>query len=301
MHWTLSLAGFFIRTRILGHKLPLLANFKLTYACNLACRACPFHQRALEPSNTMDWHTATRCLDRLSQRGCRIVVFEGGEPLLWHDGNRNVNDLIHYARQRFLRVALTTNGTLPLDVPAHVVWISIDGLPASHDRLRSNSFERIRNNLLSTQHSKIFVHHTVNQENYEELQGLLDLLRTIPSVRGLTLQFFYPYNQGEADLSLSPEQRRESVETAIALKQRGYPILNSIAVLRSMINNTWKCQEHLLVNANPDGTITQGCYAKNRGTVCCASCGFTPVAEAAGALQLKPGSIITGWKTFVSR
>lgn len=301
MHWTLSLADFFFRSKILGHPLPLLASFKLTYGCNLTCRACPFHRRAGVPAASMDWATATGCLDNLRQRGCRIVVFEGGEPLLWKDGNRSVHDIMAYARQRFLRVAVTTNGTLPLDVPAHVVWVSIDGLPATHDHLRSGSFERIRHNLLSTRHPKILVHHTVNRENHNELKSLLDLLADIPSVRGLTLQFFYPYGQGEDDLSLSPGQRLETVEAAIALKKSGYPILNSTAVLRAMIDNTWTCPKHILINADPDGTITQGCYARSRGSVRCTACGFTPVAEAAGALRLRPGSLITGWKTFISR
>lgn len=301
MHWTLSLADFYFRSKVLGRRLPLLASFKLTYACNLACRACPFHRRADAPAAAMDWPAATRCLDELRKLGCRIVVFEGGEPLLWRDGSRSVHDILEYARQRFVRVAVTTNGTLNLDVPAHVVWVSIDGLPATHDRLRSGSFELIRRNLTCARHPKVLVHHTVNRANCGELQGLLDLLATIPSVRGLTLQFFYPYNQGEDDLALSPLQRRQTVEAAIALKKRGYPILNSTAVLRAMIDNTWACPEHILINADPDGTITQGCYARSRGSVRCAACGFTPVAEAAGALRLRPGSLITGWKTFISR
>lgn len=301
MHWSLSLAAFFVRSKFLGRRLPLLASVKLTHACNLACRACPFHRRANGPAASMDWRTATACLDRLARLGCRVVVFEGGEPLLWRDGKRTVHDIIACARERFLRVAVTTNGTLPLDVRAHAVWVSIDGLPATHDRLRSDSFGRIRYNLRTARHPKILVHHTVNRVNHTELKALLDLLSDIPAVRGLTLQFFYPYGRGEDDLALTPGQRRASIECAIRLKMQGYPILNSAAVLRSMIDNTWSCPEHILVNADPDGTITQGCYARSRGSVRCASCGFTPVAEAAGALRLAPGSLVTGWKTFISR
>ena len=51
---------------------------------------------------------------------------------------------------------------------------------------------------------------------------------------------------------------------------------------------------------SPDGAITQGCYAKSRGTVLCSHCGFTPVAEAVGALELRPGSLLAGWRTFIS-
>jgi len=301
MHWTLNLADFFLRTRILGQPVPLLASFKLTYRCNLACRACPFHHRAAEPDGHMGWDMAVRCLHELARAGCRMIVFEGGEPLLWRDGDRRVHDLVEYAKKLFLRVAVTTNGTLDLDLPADVVWVSIDGLPPTHDSLRSFSFDRIRDNLLRTRHGKILVHHTINRVNRHELKGLLDMLGEIPSVRGLTLQLFYPYGQGEEKLGLTEGQRRDAIETAIALKRQGYPILNSTGRLRAMIGNTWACRDDILINVDPDGTITQGCYAKSRGAVHCSHCGFTPVAEAVGALELRPGSIIAGWRTFISR
>ncbi len=301
MHWTINLADFFLRARILGQPVPLLASFKLTYRCNLACRACPFHQRADEPGGLMGWDTAVGCLQELARVGCRIVVFEGGEPLLWRDGDRRAHDLMELAKTLFLRVAVTTNGTLGLDLPAHVVWVSIDGLPETHDRLRSSSFARIRQNLEKTHHGKILIHHTINRENRHELKGLMDLLAGIPAVRGLTLQLFYPYGQGEEKLGLTASERREAIETAIALKRQGYPILNSTGRLRAMIDNSWTCRDDILINVDPDGTITQGCYAKNRGTVLCNHCGFTPVAEAVGALELRPASIMAGWRTFISR
>lgn len=248
----------------------------------------------------MGWDTAARCLHELSRSGCRMIVFEGGEPLLWRDGDRRVHDLIELAKKLFLRVAVTTNGTLDLDLPAHVVWVSIDGLPETHDRLRSSSFARIRHNLEKTRHGKILIHHTINRENRLELKGLLDLLAGIASVRGLTLQFFYPYGQGEEKLGLTESERREAIQTAITLKRQGYPILNSTGRLRAMIGNTWNCREDILINVDPDGTITQGCYAKSRGTVLCTHCGFTPVAEAVGALELRPGALLAGWRTFIS-
>jgi hypothetical protein len=46
--------------------------------------------------------------------------------------------------------------------------------------------------------------------------------------------------------------------------------------------------------------MTQGCYVKNRGEVNCRECGFTPVAEASGALDLRLGSIFAGWRAYLS-
>ena len=65
-----------------------------------------------------------------------------------------------------------------------------------------------------------------------------------------------------------------------------------------MIENSWRCHDDILINVDPNGEIVQGCYVKNRGDVRCSECGFTPVAEASGAIDLLPGSILAGWRIF---
>jgi len=70
--------------------------------------------------------------------------------------------------------------------------------------------------------------------------------------------------------------------------------------LDAMIRNTWRCHDDVLINVDPDGMMTQGCYVKNRGEVNCRECGFTPVAEASGALDLRLGSIFAGWRAYLS-
>lgn len=290
---------FFVTRKLLGTSGPLLGSFKITYRCNLRCEGCPFHRRGNEPGGHMDRETALRSLDRLREMGTLIVVFEGGEPLLWRDGSFTFNDLVLYARQRFPRVAVTTNGTFPLDVPVHVLWISLDGLGDVQDALRSGSFERIRRNLDRANHDKILVHMTLNSRNWREAAPLAEWVKGNGKIRGMTVQLFYPYGQGEAPLALAPRERRLALESVIELKRKGYPILNSAGRLRAMIDNAWTCHDDLLVNVDPDGTITRGCYVKGRGTVDCRNCGFTPVAEACGASDLEGGSLLAGWRLFV--
>jgi len=296
--WPLDLSRFFWQRKILGRSIPLLASFKVTHRCNLACRACPFHLRANDEDAFMSWQTAIFALESLRRLGTRMVVFEGGEPLLWHDDSHRLHDLVDYARERFLRIAVTTNGTLPLDVPADTLWVSLDGLKETHDALRSDSFDRVRSNLKSTKHPRVFVHCTLNRRNWRELESLVQWVRDMPTVQGLTVQFFYPYNQGEDDLALAPQDRRAAIAKILELKKRGFPILNSAGRLRAMANNRWRCHDDILINVDPDGTITKGCYVKSRGMINCDACGFTPVAEASGALDFLPGSLWAGWKLF---
>ncbi len=297
--WPVDLFLFYLHRKIGRRPVPLLASFKVTYRCNLACRACPFHHLQGRADASMNMTTALEAMNTLQRLGTRIVVFEGGEPLLWRDGSFRIHDLVGEARRRFLRVAVTTNGTLPLDVPAHTIWVSVDGLKKTHDELRSGSFNRVAANLEQAQHRNIYIHCTVNRRNIHDLEGLAEWCRKLPTVKGITFQFFYPYSQGEEDLSLSLRQRREAVDKLLELKKRGFPVMNSSGRLRAMVLNDWRCHDDLLVNVDPDGTVTRGCYVKSRGEINCADCGFTPVAEASGALDLVPGSIYAGWRLFL--
>lgn len=293
-----DLLNFFWRRKVLRQVIPLLANFKLTYRCNISCQGCPFHLRAHAGEAPMTWEGALHALDILKKKGTRIVVFEGGEPLLWRDGGHTLSELVLRAQQLFTTVAVTTNGTLPLDIPADILWVSLDGLPATHDRLRSGSFDQAWQNLKTAHHPRLFIHFTINSENWQDLEELLALLAQLPVVQGVTVQLFYPYGQGEAPLSLPLAERRAALENVLRLKNK-YPILNSRRSLRAMITNDWRCQDDILMNVDPDGQVTGGCYARNRGPVSCPDCGFTPVAEASGALELYPGSLLAGCRIFL--
>ena len=297
--WPLDLSWFFLQRKILGRKLPLLASFKVTYRCNLACRACPFHLRSDDEEAHMSWNTAIGALESLRRLGARMVVFEGGEPLLWRDGSYRLHDLVVYARKHFLRVAVSTNGTLTLDVPSNSLWVSLDGLKETHDELRSNSFDRIWSNIKETKHPRVFIHCTLNRSNWRDVDSLAKWVHEMPTLKGMTVQFFYPYNQGEDDLSLSLEERRAAINKLLELKKSGLPILNSAGRLRAMVDNRWLCHDDILINVDPDGTITKGCYVKSRGEINCGACGFTPVAEASGALDFIPGSLYAGWRLFL--
>jgi len=247
----------------------------------------------------MDWDTACRSLDTLSETGCSIVVFEGGEPLLWSDGEHTFRDLALYAHKRFASTAVTTNGTLPLDVPTDILWVSIDGSRDTHNRLRSDSYDCVMKNINSAKHSKLLVHVTLNSLNWREFPAIVRTVTAIPVVKGITVQVFYPYNQVEGSLILMGQERKEALETVLSMKRAGYPILNSTWGLKVMINNSWSCRERLLANVSPDGSMAQGCYVLNRSKVRCSQCGFTPVAEASGAYGLKAGPILAGLRIFL--
>lgn len=287
-------AAYILQNYLLTRRKPFLASFKLTYRCNLRCQQCPFcTMESPDPS----FEQACRILDKLYQRGDRMVVFEGGEPMLWHDGDHRVHDLVRYARQRFFSVGMTSNGTLPLDVPTDVLWVSIDGLRETHNTLRGAPiFDQVIANARASTHPRLFAHVTVNAVNAAEIPALLPFLNGI--FRGITLQFYYPYNHKDA-LFLDFERREHLLDQVIKLKHSGIHVLNSYAALQALKRNTWTCRDSLIDNANPDGSLQQGCYLKGRADIDCARCGFSPHTEISLACQGNLQAVQAGMRIFM--
>jgi len=296
-----SILSYGFQSIVLRRQIPLLASFKVTYRCNLRCTGCPYHRRAHEPGSHLGWKQALEALAELQRIGCRIVIFEGGEPLLWRDGGHNFSDLAEQARSMFRKIGVTTNGSLPLDVPSDLLWVSLDGTREQHNRRRDGSFDRALHNIRVSKHRCIYIHYTVNRENIDDIPVLAETLASEPNIRGITFQFFYPYHQGELDLALSQAERERAVRIIVKLKRSGIlPVLNSSGTLKRMVRNTWHCRPWMLANVDPDGSIWTGCYLQQRGEIHCRHCGFTPVAEASRALALQPGALNAGWRIFFS-
>lgn len=279
---------------VLSRKKPFLASFKLTYRCNLSCQQCPFFfMKAPE----LTYESACSVINRLYDRGSRLLVFEGGEPLLWRDGKRRIHDLVTYAKNRFYSVGVTTNGTIRLDVPSDVLWVSIDGLRDTHNALRNASiFDQVIKNVKASTHPRLFAHVTVNSVNADEIPALLVYLDGI--FRGITLQFYYPYNHKDS-LFLDFDRREQLLSKIVQLKHSGIHVLNSIPALRALERNHWTCRDYLLDNANPDESIQQGCYLKGRTDIDCSLCGFSPHTEISLASFGNLRAIISGMKVFL--
>jgi MoaA/NifB/PqqE/SkfB family radical SAM enzyme len=286
-------ASILVEYFVFRRRLPFLASYKLTYSCNLNCRQCPFKSNTTtQPS----YAQVCRTLDELYTRGSRMVIFEGGEPLLWCDGEFTLRDVVGYAHQKFFRVGITTNGTLPLDLEPDILWVSIDGLVETHNRLRGAPiFERVIGHIRQSNHPRIYAHITANSENYAEIPALVRFLT--PLVRGITIQFYYPYGSAD-DLFLPWPARRALLDELIALKKAGYPVLNSTAALSALKGNNWRCLPWLVDNANPDGSLFQGCYLHGRADIDCDKCGFSPYTEISLAFRGNPRSILAGMKIF---
>jgi len=286
------LLSYYVAT-LFGSRKPLLGGIKLTHDCNLACVHCPFRRRK---GPSLSYAGAIEAMSDLHARGVRIVIFEGGEPFMWHDNGRGLKEIVTEARNMFFSVGVTTNGTFPIDVDSSIVWVSIDGMKETHDRIRGESFDRIMDNIGSSRHAKVYGHITINSLNCEEIPVLVEFLAD--KVKGITVQFHYPYEEIDEKLCVEQELRGELLDRLIVLKRRGLPLADSYACLEALKMNTWRCRPWMIASVDPDGTVTHGCYLRKRGPISCERCGFAAHTEISLAYGGAPGAIALAAKVF---
>jgi len=234
-------------------------------------------------------------VDRLFEHGARILILEGGEPLLWRDGEHGLGEVVRHAQRSFWSVGVVTNGTLPLPPEPDVVWVSVDGLEETTKAIRGLIFRRQVANIEASRHRRVYANVTITTASVGEVPELVMALAGL--VRGITIQFYYPY-EDDLELFVPWEQRAELLEKLVLMKQQGYPLLDSVAALRALERPGWRCHPWLVASAEPNGTITQGCYLTGRGPIACERCGFAAHVEMSMAYDLKPGAVISGLRVF---
>ena len=132
---------YLVGHHVLRKDMPLIRGLVLTNRCNLHCLHCRVSER--DPMD-LSFAEVTAAVDAFYREGGRCLYLEGGEPFLWRDGSHRLDDIVDYAHGLgYLTVVVYTNGTLPLRTSADTVFVSVDGLQATHDALRGTSFERI--------------------------------------------------------------------------------------------------------------------------------------------------------------
>ncbi len=295
LFWYADLFSYYVKSRFLNIKQPLLAGLKITHECNLRCRHCPFWEKEKVSLSFAEIRNLLRYLYNI---GVRFVIVEGGEPFMWKDNAYDIRDVISEARKLFFSAGLATNGTFLLEADPDIIWVSVDGQRKTHDLLRGKSFDRIMANIERSTHPCIYTHTTVNSLNYEEIPGMVEFLS--PRVKGLTFQFHYSYTEKDVGLRLDSGSRKAVLDGLIRLKNDGFPIANSYACLEALKDNSWRCYPWMIASVEPNGKVTRGCYAKGRGEISCSECGFSVHTEISLAYSGVIESIRTGRKIFLS-
>jgi radical SAM protein with 4Fe4S-binding SPASM domain len=179
--------------------------WNLTNRCNLSCKHC--YSQSDPQCRTEEELTTTEALaliDDLAGMGVPLLLFTGGEPLMRED----IWELADHAALKGIKTALSTNGTLiTAEVAGKIkksgieyAGISLDGACAeTHDRFRNSpgSFQRSVAAFARCREAGVRcgVRVTLTQENYDELESLVDLARTLGASR-FCLYWLVPCGRG---------------------------------------------------------------------------------------------------------
>jgi MoaA/NifB/PqqE/SkfB family radical SAM enzyme len=286
------LASWFLRARFLGRQAPLQTVLFINNECNLACRHCNIYRKRSPIVKTYD--QIGEELRYSHSLGSRFVDFEGGEPFLWRDGDRDFNSLVDLAKSvGFYSATVTTNAQMPFPgCRADAIWASLDGLGPFHDRIRGQgAFANLVENIAACGHPRLSVNMVVNRLNHESVVETIEFASENPHIRSISINFHTPF-AGTEDLFLDWDTRRQVIDAVIGLKRKGRPIMNSVSGLRLMkgVDYVRRCWVTNFVM--PDGQRLPECQGRQAGV--CDRCGFCMAGEMNSVFRFKPDTILAG-------
>ncbi len=167
---------------------PRLIFWEVTKGCNLRCIHCRATATELSSPTDLPTSRALDIIDQIAAFSNPILVLSGGEPLYRSD----IFQLATYAKDKGLRVALATNGTLVTKEVARMisdsgikrVSISLDGADAmTHDTFRGipGAFEAALHGFRNLKEvgMSVQINMTIARHNAEQLPRVLEMAKTV--------------------------------------------------------------------------------------------------------------------------
>jgi MoaA/NifB/PqqE/SkfB family radical SAM enzyme len=290
----LYLPFWFAKAKLSGIKNPLQTVLFVSDKCNLSCKHCTVYQT--KNPHIKSYEQIKEELEYSYHSGSRFVDFEGGEPILWRDGEKNLNSLIRLSKTiGFYSATITTNAQLPFSgSEADSVWVSMDGIGVFHDEIRGKgTFDRLVKNIDAANHPHLSVNMVINSQNYRSVEDSIEFAKNNPHIQSISLNFHTPY-EGTEYLFLDWDLRVKTIDLIIRKKKAGYPIINSVSGLKLMKNNNFKKQCWISNFILSDGTRLKECPGKAVGI--CDQCGFSMAGEMSSVFDLKPDTLFAGMK-----
>ena len=91
------LGWWFFGARVLGRKRPLQTVLFISDRCNLECKHCSVYNKT--NPRQFSYEEVREQLQYAYNQGSRFVDLEGGEVMIWRDGDYRINDLIDLAKE----------------------------------------------------------------------------------------------------------------------------------------------------------------------------------------------------------
>src|SRR5271166_1969027 len=208
---------------------PFLAIWEVTQSCDLACKHCRAAAQPIAHPDELTNAEGKALIDQIAEMGVPIFVFTGGDPLKRDD----VFDLIHYAAEKGVKVALTPSATPLLTREAIFklkeaglvrLGISLDGSTAEiHDTFRGlpGAWARTIQAIQWANEAgiPIQVHTTISRHNAHDLDNLCALFEKLAIVMW-NVFFLVPVGRGQLGDLLSGEEFEQVFGKIYELSQR---------------------------------------------------------------------------------
>ncbi len=293
------LGWWWFRAKFFGRKMPLQSVIFISDKCNLSCKHCSVYNHKAPVTKTYDQIRAE--LEYCYSLGSRFVDFEGGEPFLWNDGGRDVNDLCDLAHSLgFFSCTITTNAQKPFPSShADSIWVSMDGVGEYHDRIRGEgTFSRLEKNVSECGHKALSANMAINTLNVDGVVQAIEYVKSSPYFDKISLNFHTPF-KGTEQLALSMQRRAELIDTIIEYKKKGYPIMNSVTGLKYMKTLSFKKVCWMTNFIFTDRTCCPQCAGSLTGA--CDRCGFCMAGEERAIMNLAPDTVLAGMNLRVKK
>lgn len=288
---------WYFKSLILKKEGPLQTVLFVTDHCNLNCRNCTGGRN--NGSRMKSYEEIKDELIYSYKQGSRFVNFKGGEPTLWSDGDRTLNDLCKLAKQiGFFSCTLTTNGQIPFeDTLADQVWVTVNGYGKYHDAVRGKGrFQELDANIRESGHPHLSIVMNVDKLNKDSVVRLIRYADPVLQIQSVAFNFHTPF-PGTEELALSQEEREEVIAKITKMKRKGYQIKNSFLGLKLMLKPDFKkycwMANYILI----DGRRLPQCPCKDLGM--CDQCGFFMSGEMYSAMHLNMDTIFYGMRLWM--
>ncbi len=256
------------RLNVVRERHPAYVVWELTLACDHACTHCG-SRAARARDGELTTEEALEVVRQLAEMGAREVVLIGGEAYL-HEG---FLDIVAALAAAGIRPTMTTGGlgVTPELAEAmaragmHSVSVSIDGLEATHDRMRSRpgSYAAAFSALRALRGAGITVasNINVNRLNRADLEPLYDELRAAGIV-AWQIQITAPLGRAadRPDMLLQPWDLLDVLPRVASLKARAFE--DGVCVMPGNNLGYFGPEEALLRSLEPTGRDHwSGCQA----------------------------------------
>lgn len=286
-----------IQCKLLGKKIPLTCSLIITDKCNLDCKHCIVANLGYK---NLSFEKLKNDVTELYNTGCRILVITGGEPFMWKNNGSNLDDVVKFAKDLgFFRTVVCTNGTFKLESESDYLWVSLDGFPEEHERLRNpGSFYKVLKNIYNSQHKNIYINFTINSLNLKNLENSAAKILNFKNVKGILFHLYTPYlGLKNSELRLSEAEKELAIQKIMKVKKK-YPIKvsNTFDAIKALKRDNWERPIWASIVINQGEKSICCCRTGIYDSEVCDNCGCTPAVETWVLERIKPLAVLENLK-----